>query len=123
MPSTFELVSCCCVATKACNMVKWFRVTAPQTAWPRSFGFKLTIHDFPILWLLTVFHDWQKVSECMQHATLLLKRGAPNDAESALQVISEGLLISSYSEKLLEMKAESLFMVCNFLTEALELYF
>eukprot|EP00258_Populus_trichocarpa_P017589 XP_006379059.2 uncharacterized protein LOC18102027 isoform X2 [Populus trichocarpa] len=53
----------------------------------------------------------QKVSECMQHAALLLKRGAPNDAESALQVIAEGLLISSYSEKLLEMKAESLFML------------
>ncbi|KAJ6691973.1 HEAT SHOCK PROTEIN DNAJ WITH TETRATRICOPEPTIDE REPEAT-CONTAINING PROTEIN [Salix purpurea] len=53
----------------------------------------------------------QKVSECMQRSAELLKRGAPNDAESALQVISEGLLISSYSEELLEMKAESLFML------------
>jgi DnaJ family protein C protein 7 len=50
----------------------------------------------------------------MQHSAELLKRGAPNDAESALQVIAEGLLISSCSEKLLEMKAESLFMVCFF---------
>ncbi|KAG6792819.1 hypothetical protein POTOM_001978 [Populus tomentosa] len=53
----------------------------------------------------------QRVSECMQHSAELLKRGAPNDAESALQVIAEGLLISSCSEKLLEMKAESLFML------------
>ena len=71
---------------------------------------------------VNVFHE-QKVSECMQRSAELLKRGAPNDSESALQVISEGLLISSYSEELLEMKAESLFMVCISLTEALKLYF
>ncbi|KAG5253869.1 N-terminal acetyltransferase A, auxiliary [Salix suchowensis] len=53
----------------------------------------------------------QKVTECMQHSAELLRQGAPNDAESALQVIAEGLLISSCSEKLLEMKAESLFML------------
>uniref|UniRef100_A0A6N2MHP3 J domain-containing protein n=1 Tax=Salix viminalis TaxID=40686 RepID=A0A6N2MHP3_SALVM len=53
----------------------------------------------------------QRVTECMQHSAELLRQGAPNDAESALQVIAEGLLISSCSEKLLEMKAESLFML------------
>lgn len=93
-----------------------------NSTWPRNFGltsFEVTIYDFFISCPLTVFLDWQKVSECMQHAALLLKRGAPNDAESALQVIAEGLLISSYSEKLLEMKAESLFMVCVSFTEPL----
>jgi len=93
-----------------------------NSTWPRNFGltsFEVTIYDFFISCPLTVFLDWQKVSECMQHSAELLKRGAPNDAESALQVIAEGLLISSCSEKLLEMKAESLFMVCVSFTEPL----
>lgn len=98
-------------------MVKNYNST---TTWPRNFGltsFELNIYDFLISCPLTVFLDWQRVTECMQHSAELLRQGAPNDAESALQVIAEGLLISSCSEKLLEMKAESLFMVCVSFTE------
>ncbi|XP_002513529.2 uncharacterized protein LOC8274328 [Ricinus communis] len=53
----------------------------------------------------------QKVSECLQHAAELLKRKTPNDVESALELIAEGLVIGPYSEKLLEMKADSLFLL------------
>lgn len=53
----------------------------------------------------------QKVSECMQRSAQLLQNKTSNDAEIALGVIDEALFISSYSEKLLEMKAEALFML------------
>lgn len=58
------------------------------------------------------FPDWQKVSECLKYSSELLQKRTSNEAESALELIADALLISSYSEKLLEMKAESLFMVC-----------
>lgn len=64
------------------------------------------------------FVDWQKVFECMQHSAELLQQRLPNDA---LQLIAECLLISPYSEKFLEMKAESLFMVRVPLLDALNL--
>lgn len=48
----------------------------------------------------------------MQRSAQLLQNKTSNDAEIALGVIDEALFISSYSEKLLEMKAEALFMVC-----------
>jgi len=41
-----------------------------------------------------------------------LHRRTADDAEKALEHINEALAISSYSEKLLQMKAEALFMVC-----------
>ncbi|XP_030453346.1 uncharacterized protein LOC115674954 [Syzygium oleosum] len=53
----------------------------------------------------------QKVSECMNHAAVLLLTRTSRDVEAAVEVIAEALLISSYSEKLLEMKAEALFML------------
>ncbi|XP_031272500.1 uncharacterized protein LOC116130971 [Pistacia vera] len=53
----------------------------------------------------------QKVSECMQRSAEHLQNKTLNDAQSALAVIDEALLISYYSEKLLEMKAEALFML------------
>ncbi|XP_059429535.1 uncharacterized protein LOC132163311 isoform X2 [Corylus avellana] len=53
----------------------------------------------------------QNVLECMNRSTELLKRGMSSDVETALEVIAEALMISSYSEKLLEMKAEALFML------------
>lgn len=53
----------------------------------------------------------QKVSECMNQAAELLRQSTPADAESALVLIAEALIISSYSEKLLEMKAEALLML------------
>lgn len=53
----------------------------------------------------------QKVSECMNHVAMLLLTRASKDVEAAAEVIAEALIISSYSEKLLEMKAEALFML------------
>lgn len=44
---------------------------------------------------------------------LLLKRTS-DGLEKALQLISESLIISAHSEKLMAMKAEALLMVCNF---------
>lgn len=43
-------------------------------------------------------------------AELLLAR-TPKDAEKSLEIISEALMISANSEKLIEMKAEALFLV------------
>ncbi|GAV65042.1 DnaJ domain-containing protein/TPR_1 domain-containing protein/TPR_11 domain-containing protein [Cephalotus follicularis] len=53
----------------------------------------------------------QKVSENVQRSSELLKRKTSNDMESALDLIDEALLISSYAEKLIEMKAEALFLL------------
>ncbi|KAB1228003.1 hypothetical protein CJ030_MR1G022990 [Morella rubra] len=53
----------------------------------------------------------QKVLECTNRSAELLKRSTANDAETALEVIAEAVVISSYSERLLEMKAEALFML------------
>ncbi|XP_021751500.1 uncharacterized protein LOC110717168 [Chenopodium quinoa] len=53
----------------------------------------------------------QKASESMGHAARLLLQRTLSDAETALGVISEALIISPYSEKLLESKAEALFML------------
>ncbi|KAL5182006.1 DnaJ subfamily C member 7 [Glycine soja] len=56
----------------------------------------------------------QKVSELINHSDELLQRRTAADAERALELINEALVISSYSEKLLEMKAEALFMLCRY---------
>lgn len=48
----------------------------------------------------------------MKQSAELLKQRTTDAAVTALEKIAEGLSISSYSEKLLEMKAEALFMVC-----------
>lgn len=69
------------------------------------------------------FTVWQKVLECMNHSTELLKRGMSSDTETALEVIAEALTISSYSEKLLEMKAEALFMVWSSFYDTEKFYF
>lgn len=48
----------------------------------------------------------------MKRAAELLEQRTSSDVETALGIIDEALLISSLSQKLLEMKAEALFMVC-----------
>ncbi|GMP87840.1 hypothetical protein CsSME_00040052 [Camellia sinensis var. sinensis] len=53
----------------------------------------------------------QKVSECMKQSAEHLQRRTSSDAESALGLISEALMISSHCEKLFEMKADALFML------------
>lgn len=53
----------------------------------------------------------QKVSECMKQSAELLQQRTSSDAESALGVIAQALEISPYYEKLLEMKANALFML------------
>ncbi|GAB2287054.1 hypothetical protein Dimus_021440 [Dionaea muscipula] len=53
----------------------------------------------------------EKVSELMKHAEELLQEQPCTDAHGALQVIFEALVMSPYSEKLLEMKAEALFIL------------
>ncbi|XP_010519774.1 PREDICTED: uncharacterized protein LOC104799115 isoform X2 [Tarenaya hassleriana] len=53
----------------------------------------------------------QKVSECMHEAGRLLHLRTSHDADKVLGVLEESLSISSYSEKLLEMKGEALLML------------
>ncbi|KAL7169113.1 hypothetical protein ACSBR2_034197 [Camellia fascicularis] len=53
----------------------------------------------------------QKVAECMNQCAELLRQRTSNAANSALEIISQVLSISSYSEKLLEMKGEALLML------------
>lgn len=53
----------------------------------------------------------QKVSECMDCSAGLLLQRKPSDIESALRVIAEALVISPYSEQLLERRAEAVFML------------
>ncbi|KAL6960205.1 hypothetical protein U1Q18_045905 [Sarracenia purpurea var. burkii] len=52
----------------------------------------------------------QKVADCMNQCAELLRQRTHNAASSALKKISDVLSISSYSEKLLEMKGEALLM-------------
>ncbi|RDX72341.1 DnaJ-like subfamily C member 7, partial [Mucuna pruriens] len=56
----------------------------------------------------------QKVSELINHSDELLQGRTAADAESTLEHINEALMISPYSEKLLEMKAEALFMLYKY---------
>ncbi|CAL1409659.1 unnamed protein product [Linum trigynum] len=56
----------------------------------------------------------QKVMECMQRAAELLERRTLNDAGSTVEVISEALLISPFGDKLVETKAQALFMLHNY---------
>lgn len=72
---------------------------------------------------LLVFSCLQKVSECMQRSAEHLQNKTLNDAESALAAIDEALLISTYSEKLLEMKAEALFRVCFYIFGYVKIFF
>ncbi|KAL2941973.1 DnaJ-like protein subfamily C member 7 [Bienertia sinuspersici] len=53
----------------------------------------------------------QKASDFMDRAAGLLLQRTIADAESALEVIAEALVVSPHSEKLLESKAEALFML------------
>lgn len=62
----------------------------------------------------------QKVSECMNRSAELLQRKTSSDVESALEFIAEALTISPCSEKLLEMKAEALFLMRRY-EEVIEL--
>ncbi|KAJ0083878.1 hypothetical protein Patl1_29518 [Pistacia atlantica] len=63
----------------------------------------------------------QKVSECMQRSAEHLQNKTLNDAESALAVIDEALVISYCAEKLLKMKAEALFMLRKY-EEVIQLF-
>lgn len=53
----------------------------------------------------------QRVSECMEQCVELLQRRRQSDAELALGAVCEALTISTYSEKLLELKADALLML------------
>ncbi|KAH6819683.1 hypothetical protein C2S51_003286 [Perilla frutescens var. frutescens] len=56
----------------------------------------------------------KKVAECMSQAAELLGRKSTSDIDCAVSIISEGLTISSYSERLLQMKVDSLLMLKNY---------
>lgn len=58
----------------------------------------------------------QRVSEWMKQSTELMQQRNSNASESALGVISNALTLSAYCEKLLELKAEALFVVCTFIS-------
>jgi DnaJ family protein C protein 7 len=53
----------------------------------------------------------QRVSECMHEAGRRLQLRTLTDAEKALEILEDSLLISTYSEKLLTMKGEALLML------------
>lgn len=54
----------------------------------------------------------QNVAECTNSASELLKKKDSDAAGKALELISKALSISLYSETLLQMKAEALYLVC-----------
>nr|GEW53892.1 hypothetical protein [Tanacetum cinerariifolium] len=58
----------------------------------------------------SVQHQRRKVSDCIKQCTELFERRTPEDLESALRLINEALQISTCSEKLLQMKADTIFM-------------
>lgn len=62
------------------------------------------------------------MSECLQHSAKLLERKTSYDAGCALELLLEASTISPFSEKLLEMKATSLFLVCVCSTCAWKLF-
>ncbi|XP_068310115.1 uncharacterized protein [Pyrus communis] len=66
-------------------------------------------------------HKAQKVSECLNLSAGLFLWKTSTNAEHALQLIDEGLVISPSSEKLLEMKAEALFAQVRRYEEVIEL--
>ncbi|KAI3687798.1 hypothetical protein L1987_81501 [Smallanthus sonchifolius] len=53
----------------------------------------------------------QKVLDCIEQCTDLLQRWASEDLECALRLINDALQISACSDKLLQLKADSLFML------------
>jgi DnaJ homolog subfamily C member 7 len=55
---------------------------------------------------------WQKISGLISHSEEYLIKKAFDKIPSALQMISDALSISIYSDKLMEMKAEALLLVC-----------
>lgn len=59
----------------------------------------------------------------MNRCAELMQRSTSNDAETALEVIAEALTLSSFSEKLLEMKANALFVVCGSFCDTEKFYF
>lgn len=61
------------------------------------------------------FSVLQKVARYVNRCAELLQQRKLSDAENALTVITEAQLICPYSEKLAEMKAEALFVVCDYL--------
>lgn len=62
--------------------------------------------------ILNMWSGFQKVAECMKQAAGLLERKTSHDMDFAHSLIAEALTISSYSEKLLQMKVDVLLMVC-----------
>ncbi|GMP97565.1 hypothetical protein CsSME_00045768 [Camellia sinensis var. sinensis] len=54
----------------------------------------------------------KKVANCIHQCAELLKQRTSDAATNALAIIDDVLSISSYSEKLLEMKGKALLMVC-----------
>ncbi|KAL1552965.1 hypothetical protein AAHA92_13701 [Salvia divinorum] len=56
----------------------------------------------------------KKVADCMVKAAELLGRRSTSDIACAVSIISDGLMISSYSEKLLQMKVDALLMLKNY---------
>ncbi|XP_076939030.1 uncharacterized protein LOC143607474 [Bidens hawaiensis] len=53
----------------------------------------------------------QKVLDCIEQCTDLLRRRASEDLEHALRLVNDALQISACSDKLLQIKADSLFML------------
>lgn len=60
---------------------------------------------------LSFLTGFQKVADLIKQAAELLGGRTSSDSDSAISVIGEALMISPYSEKLLQMKVEALLMV------------
>lgn len=56
------------------------------------------------------------MAQSTNRSAKIMEQRTSDAALSALEIIDDALSISSYSEKLLEMKAEALIMVCNYST-------
>lgn len=55
----------------------------------------------------------QQVADHVGQVEEILQKRASNEVTKALQLVTESLLISTHSERLMERKAEALLMVCS----------
>lgn len=68
-----------------------------------------------MMWTYMWFFYLQKVVEYTNRSAKLLDQRTTDAALTALEIISEAMSVSLYSETLLEMKAEALCLVCALL--------
>ncbi|KAH7839547.1 hypothetical protein Vadar_005576 [Vaccinium darrowii] len=106
---------------KGKRIVRWFKLHLSKDS-SKDFNHYAPNYDVRF-WLPTWLTGklLNKVAKCVNQCAELIRQRTCNATISALEVISEVLPISSYSEKLLEMKGEALLMLGRY-EEVIQLY-